>query len=136
MTPNGLVSICKVFADDTSIFSKVSDKNSSQNILNNNLSIISEWVFQWKMQFNPDSNKQANEVYFFRKSNAGVYIPVDLNNSLVQLCESHKRLGIVLDKHLNFHEHIAKKIKICSKLIGTVKYLSFHLPRKSLLTIY
>ena len=85
MTPNGLVSICKVFADDTSIFSKVSDKNSSQNILNNDLSIISEWVFQWKMQFNPDSNKQANEVYFFRKSNAGVYIPVDLNNSLVQL---------------------------------------------------
>ena len=61
------------------------------------------------MQFNPDQNKQANEVYFSRKSNAGVHLPVDLNNSPVQLCESHKHLGIVLDKHLNFHEHIAKK---------------------------
>ena len=58
------------------------------------------------------------------------------NNSAVQLCESHKHLGIVLDKHLNFHEHIAKKIKIFNKLIGTIKHLSFHLPRKSLLTIY
>ena len=134
--PNGLVSICKIFADDTSIFSKVFDKNSSQIILNNDLSIISEWAFQWKMQFNPDPNKQANEVYFSRKSNAGVYLPVDLNNSPVQLCESQKHLGIVLDKHLNFHEHIAKKIKICNKLIGTIKHLSFHLPRKSLLTIY
>ena len=54
----------------------------------------------------------------------------------VQLCESQKHLGIVLEKHLNFHEHIAKKIKICNKLIGTIKHLSFHPPRKSLLTIY
>ena len=71
---NGLVSICKIFADDTSIFSKVFNKNSSQNIHNNDLYIISEWAFQWKMQFNPDPNKQANEVYFSRKSNAGGYI--------------------------------------------------------------
>ena len=66
----------------------------------------------------------------------GVYLPVDLNNSPVQLCESHKHLGIILDRHLNFHEHIARKIKICNKLISTIKHLSFHLPRKSLLTIY
>ena len=88
------------------------------------------------MQFNTDPNKQGNEVYFSRKSNAGLYLLVNLNNSPVQLCESHKHLGIVLDKHLNFYKHIAKKIKICNKLIGTIKLLSFHLPRKSLLTIY
>ena len=134
--PNGIVSICKIFADDTSIFSKVFDKNLSQNIINNDLSIISEWAFQWKMQFNPDPNKQANEVYFSRKSSAGVHPPVDLNNSPVQLCESHKHLGIVLEKHLSFHEHIPKKIKICNKLIDTIKNLPFYLPRKSLLTIY
>ena len=66
----------------------------------------------------------------------GVYLPIDLNNIPVQLCESHKHLGIVLGKHLSFHEHIAKKIKICNKLFGTIKHISFHLPRKSLLTIY
>ena len=33
--PNGIVSICKIFADDTSYFSKVFDKNSSQNMINN-----------------------------------------------------------------------------------------------------
>ena len=60
-----------------------------------------------------------------------VIIIIDL-----KLCESYNHLGVVLDKHLNFHEHIAKKIKICNKLIGTIKHLSFHLTRKSLLTIY
>ena len=88
------------------------------------------------MQFNPDQNKQANKVYFSRKSYAGVCLLVDLNNSPIQLCESHKHLGIVLDKYPSFHEHITKKIKICNKLIGTIKHLSFHLPHKSLLTIY
>ena len=86
--------------------------------------------------FSGKCNSIQIRINFSRKSNAGVYLPVDLNNSPVQLCESHKHLGIVLDKHLNFHEHIAKKIKICNKLIGTIKHLSFHLPCKSLLTIY
>ena len=43
--PNGLASICKIFADDTFIFSKVFDKNSFQNVLNNDLSIINEWTY-------------------------------------------------------------------------------------------
>ena len=52
--------VLTLFADDTSLFSK----DKSQRDLNIDLSIINEWVFQWKMQFNPDLNKQANEVYF------------------------------------------------------------------------
>ena len=57
------------------------------------------------MQFNLDSNKQANEVYFSTDD----YIPIKINNSPVQLCESQKYLGVTLDEHLNFHEHIKKK---------------------------
>ena len=43
---------------------------------------------QGKMQFNPDPHKQANEVYFSRKSNADDYILIKLNDSHFQLCES------------------------------------------------
>ena len=49
------------------------------------------------------------------------------------MCESQKHLGVILDKHLNFHEHIDKKNKICNKMIGTI---SVHLPRKSLFRKY
>ena len=68
-TRNGLISICKIFADDTSIFSEVFDKDKSQRDLNNDSSIISQCDFQWEIQFNPDLNKQAHEVYFYRKPN-------------------------------------------------------------------
>ena len=34
------------------------------------------------------------------------YIPIKLNDSPVQLCDSQKLLGIILDNHPNFHEHM------------------------------
>ena len=62
-------------------------KNNSQRDLTNDLSVINEWIFQWKMQFNPDRIKQAKEVYFSRKLNTDDYIPVKLNDSPAQLRE-------------------------------------------------
>ena len=36
--------------------------NDLPDELNNDLQKVSDWAFQWKMQFNPDPNKQAEEV--------------------------------------------------------------------------
>ena len=90
------------------------------------------------MQFNSDPNKQANGVYFTRKTTSHDYLPVTFNGNPVQQCNSQKHLGLILDKQLNFNEHVDKKIiiSICNKLIGSIKCLSSLLPRKSLLTIY
>ena len=54
----------KLFADDTSLFSIVNDANKSFENLSNDLCIISNWAYQWKMSFNPDRSKQAQEVIF------------------------------------------------------------------------
>ena len=53
-SPDGIMSICKIFAGDTSLFSKIIDTRNSQNTLNSDLEIIKNWAHQWKMQFNPD----------------------------------------------------------------------------------
>ena len=58
--------IFKLKTYDTSLFSKVLNINESANDLNFDLEKISQWAYQWKMQFNPDPNKQANEVIFSR----------------------------------------------------------------------
>ena len=47
----------KLFADDTSLFSVVHDKNTSAKELHNDLQKISNWGYQWKMNLNPDSLK-------------------------------------------------------------------------------
>ena len=65
--PDGLKSECKLFADDTSLFSVVHDISTSASDINNDLTLISNWAFQWKMSFNPDPSKQAQEIIFSRK---------------------------------------------------------------------
>ena len=65
--PNELKSNAKLFADDTSLFTIVKDKSESANILNNDLSEISKWAYNWKMLFNPDPSKPAQEVVFSKK---------------------------------------------------------------------
>ena len=57
--PNELEYNAKLFADDTSLFTIVKDKNKSANMLNNDLRQISKWAYNWKMLFNPDPNKPA-----------------------------------------------------------------------------
>ena len=52
--------MCKIFADDTSLFSKVFYVNKSVTELNTDLEKINQLAYHWKMQFNPDPNKQAN----------------------------------------------------------------------------
>ena len=47
--PDGLTSICKVFADDTLLFPKVFGIDKSVNDLNIDLEKINQRAYQWKM---------------------------------------------------------------------------------------
>ena len=44
--PDGINSLCKIFADDTSLFSKVYDIHNSASKLNDDLEKISYWAYQ------------------------------------------------------------------------------------------
>ena len=44
--PDGIISMCKIFADDTSLFSKVLDVNKSVIELNADLEKINQWAYQ------------------------------------------------------------------------------------------
>ena len=135
---NGINSLCKIFADDTYLFSKVFDIHKSASNLNDDLEKISYLAYQWKMQFNPDPNKQANEVIFSRKtsSNNLSHPPIKFNNNDISKCPHQKHVGIVLDSKLNFNAHLDKKIKKWKRIIGLIRRLSINLPRNALLTIY
>ena len=62
-----LASNSKLFADDTSLFSVVKIVDASNIDLDNDLKKIRKWAFQWKMNFNTDPTKQAQELIFSRK---------------------------------------------------------------------
>ena len=133
---NDIESNVKLFADDTSLFSVVSDPNVSARSLNNDLEIIRQWAFQWKMSFNPDPSKQAHEVIFSRKRKKPFYPDLYFNQSKVVQISSQKHLGLFLDEKLNFNLQLKTIIDKTTKSISVLRKLRFHVPRHSLITIY
>ena len=126
----------KLFADDTSFFSTVYEPNISASQLESDLKNISHWAYKWKMNFNPDLSKHAQEVIFSRKAVKVSYPSIIFNTAPVARTTCQKHLGSYLDEKLYFHDHINAKILKANKGIRVIKRLSNTLPRKSLLTIY
>ena len=104
--------------------------------MNKDLEKISKWVYQWKMYFNPDISKQAQEITFSKKNINVSHLPFYFNETHEVVCLYQKHFGVFLDKKLHFQHHITEKIAKASKGIGVIKKLNNVLPRNTLLTIY
>ena len=131
---NGVSLNCQLFADDTSLFSVVNNIQSSAATLRNDLTVISNWAFQWKMIFNPDMTKQVQDVIFSRKTKKMLHPFLLFNDIPLKNSISQKHLGLTLD--VNFVEHIKNITHKSSKTVGLLRGFQPILPRSSLLTIY
>ena len=98
-----LSSEAKLFAYDTSLFTIGCDEAIAADQLNRDLSIISDWADQWKMQFNLDKNKQAVQVIFCCQKYNPINPPFIFNQSEVVKKDEHTHLGMILDSKLNFN---------------------------------
>ena len=133
--PDNLVSNSKLFADDTSLFSTVADPNVTANQINNDLHNISTWAYQWKMNFNPDTSRQAQKVIFSRKIK--LLFILNLFSIIIQYKKPQlKSILMILDFKLNFQENLENMLNKVNKTIGLLRKLQNTLPRPSLLTIY
>ena len=88
------------------------------------------------MSFNPDLNKQAQEVIFSRKMTKSSHPQIPFTNVPVSHASFQKHLGNYLDEKLNFNHHINKKMTKAMIGIGAIKRLCKMRPQHSLLTIY
>ena len=130
-------SAVKLFADDTSIFHVVKDPSTSAEILNHNLTRISEWAYRWKMSFNPDPSKQAKEVLFSNKAAKKNHPNIIFNGNTVQNSANQKHLGLILDEKLTFDDIcFTSKLTTINKLASTSRKLYHYIPRDSRVTFY
>ena len=126
----------KFFADDTMLYSIVKDPTQSASDLNHDLEKINQWANQWKMAFNPDPNKQANEVLFSCKTKSVDHPQISFNGFPVVQVKETKHLGLVLQFKLNFEKHLFEKMKKAKRIIGMIKHLNYLLPLKTLNQMY
>ena len=107
--PDNLVSSVNrgEFAEDTSRFSTAHGTDASRITLKNDLKKISEWTYKWKMQFNPDLNKQAQEIIFSRKT---AHSSIHFNDASVAKGSVQNHLDLFLSQTLNFNYYIKEKL--------------------------
>ena len=104
--------------------------------LSNDLQRITVWAHKWKIIFNPDIYKQAQEVVFSRKTDKINQMPLTFIAIPVAQTRHQKHLSLYLDEKLNFSHHIKEIISMVNKGIGIIRKLRSILPRTALLTIY
>ena len=108
----------------------VHDVTQSINELNDDLEKIPNWVYQWKMSFNPDKSKQV-QVIFSQKTQRVIHPLAVFNNMPVVRSSCQKHLGTYLGEKLNLSNYIKEKISKTNKGIGILRKLYNVLPRNS-----
>ena len=133
---DNLTSNPKLFADDTSLYSTVTDPNATANQINNDLHKINTRVYQWKKNSNPDISKQTQEVIFSCEIKITAHPRLVLNTNPVHETSTPKHLGTFLEFKLNFQKHFENMLNNLNKTIGLLQKLQNTILGPSLLTIY
>ena len=121
----------KLFVDDTSL------RQTSASDLNKDFETIHNWAFQWKMNFDSDLTKQAQEVIFSGKTKKKLlYPPLAFHNTNATQSIYLKHLGIILDSKLTFENHLKLVTTKTNKTIGLFHKVQNLLPRTSLMVVY
>ena len=107
----------------------VYDEKVTAEKLSKDLETISNWAHQWKMQFNPDENKQAVQVIFSHESPKLPHPLLYFNQAEVSVVKGHKHLGMILDSELDFSTHVKEAIFKARRGIGMIRYMPKYVSR-------
>ena len=128
--PDKINNPCKIFADDTKIYS-LSTKNST---LQTDINLLVEWSETWKLYFNGTKCK----VLHIGKNNPGTQynMKIDVNTTDITKCEEEKDLGVIFDKDLSFDRHITTVINKANIMIGIIRRTFTFLDKDMFLKLY
>ena len=121
------------FADDTKVY-RVIESADTPELLQNDVCKSEYWVGEWKMFYNTD---KCHRFHIGENTEASKYeIGSGDNRSTIKRVESEKDLGISIDKKLNFHEHITKKVNIANRNLGIIFRSFTYMGKEMFLNLY
>ena len=82
----------RLFADDTSLFSRVNDATQTAFKICEDLDKIEKWAWQWKMELNAG---KSEEIIFSTKRKQPFHPPIELGNQAIVRRNEHKHLGVI-----------------------------------------
>ena len=102
-----LLSITRLFADDTSSAFSASNVKDTEGILNHDLRMIAAWAKQWLVSFNPSKTVSIIFLTVLDLVNPSLLF----DNTIIEIVDNHKHLGLTLSKDGKWHAHIYNILK-------------------------
>ena len=122
-----------LFADDTSILCKHRDIHNLSRIINAELSCVSTWFRANKLSLNTG---KTNFMIFHPTQRKVDTIHLHIDNNEINLVDKTKFLGIYLDSHLSWKNHIDYLCFNISKVNGIFQKIRYFVPSHTLKTLY
>ncbi|GFT92327.1 probable RNA-directed DNA polymerase from transposon X-element [Trichonephila clavipes] len=94
-----------LYADDTAILTQSTNKNCITHFLHKHLAELENWYKKWKISINPE---KTEAVFFSLGTSTRKPPPIHVQNHPVPWSRSVNYLGVTLDEHLSFKDHIIK----------------------------
>ena len=117
-----LISLTRLFADDTSFSCSGSDGSEIQSVIDHDLNALNEWSEKWLMSFNPDKT----EIMCF----SNIDIPVmnfNFNEIRIPISSSHKHLGVTFSSDAKWNLHVYNVLSSVSKHLNILRKLKYKL---------
>ena len=130
---NGLVSM---YADDTTIICNADNVNDLQDNINRCLHDVAIWFNSNRLVVNASKSNFMLVGTHQKLASIESSLDVRINDCKLQECTSAKLLGVILDQHLSFDEHVIHLCKKIAPRIGIIHRLRRILPINALNTIY
>ena len=106
-----LLSLTRLYADDSSLFVSASNIRDVEGILNHDLAIICKWAKQWLINFNPNKTVAV----LFSLMELGMPPNLIFDGVQIQFVSNHKHLGITLNEKGKWDDHIEKVLSYIFK---------------------
>ena len=126
------------YADDTTLFSTVSNLTNTPNIdpnclINEELFKINEWLEINKLSLNIAKTKFM--LFHMHNKKVNTLTP-KICNTIIEKVEEFNFLGLTLDTHVNWKKHSEKVSNKCSRIIGILNRLKHTLPQRIKIMLY
>ena len=116
-----LLSLTRLFADDSSLFYAAANIADIAGIINHDLQLLSNWAKQWLVTFNP----LKTEAVLFTLKKLEILPHLIFDNIAISFVDSHKHLGVTLRSNGQWHTHIENIVNSATKILAIMRKLKF-----------
>ena len=102
--------------------------------INHDLSLIVQWLRANKISLNAD--KTELEIFSPKRKQITKHLNFRISGQKIEISNRVKYLGIQIDQHLNWNEHIKNIIPKLTRAIGILSKIRHYVPKFLLKTIY